>query len=52
MLIRCQGGLYIKELINGDGMRTTPSVVEITGINAKCVEIDVMDIDIKGFVDD
>lgn len=45
MLIHCQGGLYIKELISRDEGRTKPSVTAITGIHAKCVEIDVMDIE-------
>ena len=26
LVLRCQGGLYIKELISGDGGRTKPSV--------------------------
>jgi len=45
MIIRCQGGLYIKELINGDDGRTTPNVSEIGGIPAKCLEIDVISIE-------
>ena len=44
MLIRCQGGLYIKELISGDDGRTTPSVAEIVNAQAKCIELDVMDV--------
>lgn len=46
MIIRCQGGLYIKELLSGDDGRTTPSVSEICGISAKCLEIDVIGIEI------
>jgi tRNA pseudouridine synthase 10 len=48
MIIRCQGGLYIKELISGDKGRTMPSVAEISGIPAKCVKIDVMDVEMGG----
>jgi tRNA pseudouridine synthase 10 len=45
MIIRCQGGLYIKELISGDDGRTTPSVSGICSIPAKCLEIDVIGIE-------
>ncbi len=44
MTIECDGGLYIKELINGDGGRTKPSVSEILGEKAFCSELDVIDI--------
>lgn len=40
--IRCQGGLYIKELITGDEGRTVPSVAQILGVNAVPVELDVL----------
>lgn len=46
MLIRSQGGLYVKELITGDDGRTRPSVAEVTHIPAKCVELDVMEVGI------
>ncbi len=46
MMIRCQGGLYVKELLSGDDGRTTPSVSEICNIPAKCLEIDVIGIEI------
>jgi len=42
--IECEGGLYIKELIDGDGGRTRPSVSEILGEKAFCSELDVIDI--------
>lgn len=44
LIIRCQGGLYVKELISGDGGRTKPSVAEILGTEAKCIELDVISI--------
>jgi len=47
MLIRCQGGLYIKELIHGDEGRTSPSVSELMDTPAKCVELDVMDVELE-----
>jgi tRNA pseudouridine synthase 10 len=40
--IRCQGGLYIKELITGDDGRTVPSVTQILGIKAIPIELDVL----------
>lgn len=49
MLMRCQGGLYVKELINGDEGRTKPSVSEVAGVSAKCVELDVMEVELEGF---
>jgi len=45
LVVRCQGGLYIKELISGDGGRTRPSVEEILGIPARCLELDVLDVE-------
>jgi tRNA pseudouridine synthase 10 len=42
MKIRCQGGLYIKELISGDGGRTDPSVAKLINAEAKTLELDVM----------
>ena len=42
MRIKCQGGLYIKELINGDQGRTKPSVSEILDAKAVPSELDVL----------
>ena len=42
MKIRCQGGLYIKELISGDEGRTVPSVASIINVEAKPLELDVL----------
>jgi len=42
MEIRCQGGLYVKELITGDEGRTMPSVAQILGGKAVPVELDVL----------
>lgn len=49
MRVRCDGGLYIKELVTGDGGRTTPSVSEILGVEAKPIKLDVLDILMEGF---
>jgi tRNA pseudouridine synthase 10 len=42
MKIRCQGGLYIKELISSDEGRTDPSVAKIINVEAKPLELDVL----------
>jgi tRNA pseudouridine synthase 10 len=44
LTVRAQAGTYIKELISGDGGRTTPSVAEVLGIAAQCAELDVVGI--------
>ncbi|MEM2094010.1 MAG: tRNA pseudouridine(54/55) synthase Pus10 [Candidatus Bathyarchaeia archaeon] len=46
LIIRCQGGLYIKEFISGDEGRTKPSVAEILGVSARCIELDVIDVNL------
>jgi tRNA pseudouridine synthase 10 len=40
--IRCQGGLYIKELVTGDEGRTVPNVAEILKAKAIPLELDVL----------
>jgi tRNA pseudouridine synthase 10 len=44
MEIRCQGGLYVKELVSGDEGRTTPNVSELLGNRAKPIKLDVLNI--------
>lgn len=46
MEIRCDGGLYIKELVSGDGGRTKPNLSELLGteVEAEVKELDVMDV--------
>jgi tRNA pseudouridine synthase 10 len=39
--VRTQAGLYVKELVSGDAGRTSPSVAEVLGVAAECVELDV-----------
>lgn len=38
------GGLYVKELMSGDGGRTTPSLAQNLGVAATVIELDVLDI--------
>jgi len=42
MRIRCQGGLYIKELVTGDEGRTEPSVAGVISAKVKPLELDVL----------
>jgi tRNA pseudouridine synthase 10 len=43
--IKCQGGLYVKELIHGDEGRTTPSFQEVLGTKLKVLELDVLEVE-------
>ncbi|VVB51844.1 tRNA pseudouridine synthase Pus10 [uncultured archaeon] len=42
LVINCEGGLYVKELVSGDGGRTIPSVASLTGSEAKVIELEVI----------
>jgi tRNA pseudouridine synthase 10 len=42
LTVRAQAGTYVKELVSGDGGRTSPSVAEILGAAAVCAELDVL----------
>ena len=42
MEIRCQGGLYVKELVSGDEGRTVPSIAELLRNPAKIMKLDVL----------
>jgi tRNA pseudouridine synthase 10 len=44
LVVRCEAGLYVKELISGDKGRTRPSVSEILGKPCTCTELDVIKI--------
>ncbi len=46
LIIECEGGLYIKELISSDENRTNPSVSSILHTNARCVQLDVLEVNI------
>lgn len=48
MRMRCQGGLYIKELITGDEGRTDPCVSGIIKVGAKPIELDVLNVITRG----
>ncbi len=42
--IRCQGGLYVKELVSGDEGRTVPSVSALLDNPAKTLKLDVLNV--------
>ncbi len=44
LFIKCQGGLYVKELITGDEGRTSPNISDVLGVNAIPVLLDVLDV--------
>ncbi|MDP3034274.1 MAG: tRNA pseudouridine(54/55) synthase Pus10, partial [Methanobacteriaceae archaeon] len=46
LIIKGQGGLYIKELISGDEERTQPNVSQVLGTHAICTELDVLEVGI------
>ncbi len=50
LTVRCQGGLYIKELVSGDEGRTTPSVSGLLNTGAKTLRLDVMKVMVNDLV--
>jgi tRNA pseudouridine synthase 10 len=44
MDVRCQGGLYVKELVSGDEGRTIPNVSELLGNRATPLKLDVLNV--------
>jgi tRNA pseudouridine synthase 10 len=42
--IRCQGGLYVKELVSGDEGRTNPNVSALLNNKAKTLKLDVLNV--------
>jgi tRNA pseudouridine synthase 10 len=49
-LIEAEGGLYIKELVDGDEGRTTPSFKEILNKDVRCIELDVVGVEGPSFI--
>jgi len=45
LFVRCQGGLYVKEFIHGDGGRTAPSVAEVLNSYLEVLELDVLSVE-------
>ena len=46
--VRCDGGLYVKELVTGDEGRTRPSISELIRAGAQVLELDVVDVLMEG----
>ena len=44
MIIKTQGGLYIKELISGDEGRSQPNISELLNNKSICEELDVIEV--------
>ena len=42
--IKCQGGLYVKELAHGDNNRTNPSIASLANMNVEVLSLDVISI--------
>ncbi len=42
--IRCQGGLYVKELVSGDEGRTVPNISDLLKNRAKTLKLDVLNV--------
>jgi tRNA pseudouridine synthase 10 len=43
--VRCEGGLYVKELVSGDNGRTNPSLSALLGRQARVTELDVISVE-------
>ncbi len=46
--VHCEGGLYVKELVSGDGGRTVPGIAALTGSEAKVIELEVIKVGLFG----
>lgn len=44
MLIKCDDGLYVRELVHGDGGRTYPNMAGVLNSDLNILEVDVIDI--------
>ncbi|MCC6046868.1 MAG: tRNA pseudouridine(54/55) synthase Pus10 [Desulfurococcaceae archaeon] len=47
VLVKSDGGLYIKELVNGDGGRTSPNFSEVVGKQLEPVFLDVLKVELE-----
>jgi tRNA pseudouridine synthase 10 len=45
--VKCDAGLYIKELVSGDAGRTKPSLSALLGLEADVTDLDVIDVDLN-----
>jgi len=47
LVVKCEGGLYVKELVSGDNGRTEPSVAALIGVGCRVRDLDVTKIHVK-----
>ncbi|MFX1452717.1 MAG: tRNA pseudouridine(54/55) synthase Pus10 [Promethearchaeota archaeon] len=47
LIVKTQGGTYIKELVSGDNGRTKPSISEFLNIDLVCKSLDVLSVEEK-----
>ncbi|WP_409200179.1 tRNA pseudouridine(54/55) synthase Pus10 [Methanobrevibacter sp. DSM 116169] len=47
IIVKTEGGLYIKELISGDGERTKPSIADLLDVGCVCAQLDVIEVSEK-----
>lgn len=47
LTLKTQSGLYIKELVSGDSGRTTPSIAEVFENPARCISLDVIEVEFE-----
>jgi tRNA pseudouridine synthase 10 len=45
--LKCDAGLYVKELVSGDAGRTKPSLSALLGLEAEVSDLDVLDVDLN-----
>ncbi|HLC50866.1 MAG TPA: tRNA pseudouridine(54/55) synthase Pus10 [archaeon] len=45
LVLECEGGLYVKEVVSGDEGRTNPAVSSLLNKKCKCIELDVIRIE-------
>jgi len=48
--LRCESGMYVKELVSGDEGRTVPSLSQLLGVGASVEELDVLDVEDESFL--
>ncbi|MHA1594997.1 MAG: tRNA pseudouridine(54/55) synthase Pus10 [Candidatus Baldrarchaeia archaeon] len=47
LLITCQAGLFVREFVEGDYGRTSPSISELLGVGCECLEVDILGVEFE-----
>jgi tRNA pseudouridine synthase 10 len=50
--LKCDAGLYVKELVSGDSYRTKPNLSALLGLEAEVTDLNVIDVDLNISVQD